>query len=515
MQTNRLAAVFLFALTPMLSPPVVAAGPAPAPVATPAPRPSPFGIAWFFLYGYSGVPAAAFMPPLRGLNADFTKVYLFWEQIEPEKGRYDWTAVDAFVDQLRTPEEGLISLFSASRWATVRPSAMLPPSPAKNPDDYYQFVYETVKHCRGRVRYWENDAEPNNPVFWSGSKEEFVTQLEVFHRAVKAADPTAVVIVGGYDGMFVPPGMTPLPGQKATPFPQQQAGLEFFDYVLAHGAGAFDLFDLRLYGDPYTITARVEYMRSRMRACGFSRPIICTEYGGPNFFEFPENRKYVPLVGTWSQAVTRPEQPASGQTANGNPIAKLYAEMATLPPQTRMFMQGCSPELEAKYQRIQARGIVMRNVFALAAGVERLLYWDLLSVPGPRDDLMNLMYGKIGLLGVEDGELKQRSVSADAYALMAQTLRGVQTVRRVPVADEPTVFLFEADRGSRGKACVVWERRDQFSGEDQPARAFAWPSEMKHPRAVDTFGASVPVEVGAGRISLPVSVTPVYVEEAN
>ena len=61
---------------------------------------SPFGIAWFILYGYLGVPAATFMPQLRELGGGFTKIYLYWQQIEPEKGRFDWTAVDAFVDQL-------------------------------------------------------------------------------------------------------------------------------------------------------------------------------------------------------------------------------------------------------------------------------------------------------------------------------------------------------------------------------------------------------------------------------
>ena len=110
-----------------------------------------------------------------------------------------------------------------------RPSALLPPSPAKDPDDYYRFVYDLVKHCKGRVRYWQNDAEPNNPIYWSGTKEEFVAQLKVFHRAVKAADPAAVVVVGGYDGLFGPPG--------THQYPNQQAGLDFFDFVLKRTPG--------------------------------------------------------------------------------------------------------------------------------------------------------------------------------------------------------------------------------------------------------------------------------------
>ena len=137
------------------------------------------GIGWGFLYGYLGVKPEQYLPQMRELGADFTKVYLFWNQIEPRKGQYDWTAVDAFVDQLNSPEEGLIALFSSSQWATRQSAAMLPPSPAKNPDDYYRFVHDLVAHYKGRVRYWQNDCEPSNPIYWLGTKEEFTAQLGV------------------------------------------------------------------------------------------------------------------------------------------------------------------------------------------------------------------------------------------------------------------------------------------------------------------------------------------------
>ncbi|MGH9762413.1 MAG: hypothetical protein ACREDR_18670 [Blastocatellia bacterium] len=39
----------------------------------------------------------------------------------------------------------------------------------------------------------------------------------------------------------------------------------------------------------------------------------------------------------------------------------------------------------------------MRNIFALSAGVQKTLYWQLLQAAGDRDDLMTLMYGKIGM----------------------------------------------------------------------------------------------------------------------
>jgi hypothetical protein len=50
---------------------------------------SPLGIAWGFLYGNLGVRAEQFMPQVRELAGGFTKIYLTWHQIEPQKGQYD------------------------------------------------------------------------------------------------------------------------------------------------------------------------------------------------------------------------------------------------------------------------------------------------------------------------------------------------------------------------------------------------------------------------------------------
>jgi hypothetical protein len=497
-----LALVTRGAMAQPSAPPAPAAAPIPIPpadlrITTPG---SPFGAGWAFLYGYSGIPAATYVPLLRQMGGGFTKIYLIWNQVEPAKGHYDWTAVDAFVNQLKSPDEGLISVFSSSQWATRVPSAMLPPSPAKNPGDYARFIHDLVKHCQGRVRCWENDAEPSNPVYWSGTKEEFVAELKLFYKAVKEADPKASVIVGGYDGMFGPPGTHQLP--------MQQAGLNFFDYVLKEGRAAFDVFDLRLYGDPYTIPARVDYMRRKMLALGYDKPFFSTEYGGPNLFEFPVNRKYVPLVLAWSRSMANPNAKDNPKTQ----IEAMYKNMSTLAPETQMFMLGCPPELNAKYERIQARGLVMRNVLGLSAGVQKMLYWQFLNAHGDRDDMMTLMYGKIGMVGEEDGKLQKRYLVADVFERMAKALDGVEAVKRIDAPGRPDIFLFEIDRAGRRPAYVVWQQRDMFTGEDSPPVPFDWAWRVRKATALDALGRAAPLTLKKGRAHLAVSLTPIFVE---
>ena len=46
----------------------------------------------------------------------------------------------------------------------------------------------------------------------------------------------------------------------------------------------------------------------------------------------------------------------------------------------------------------------MRTILALSAGVQKLIYWQFLAGSGPKDKLMDLMYGKIGMLEYKDGK---------------------------------------------------------------------------------------------------------------
>ncbi len=470
---------------------------------------SPFGIAWGYLYGHVGVEPRPYVGGVRELGGGLSRVILFWEQIQPERERFDWSALDTYVGELRSPDEGFVTLYSASTWATRVPAIMMPATPAKDPDDYYRFVFETVSRYRGRVRYWGNDAEPTNPAFWSGSVEEFVAQLRIFHRAVKAADPDALVVLGGCDGLFVPPGLKMPGGEPVPPMPHQDVALAFFDHVLREAGDAFDVFDLRLYLSPETIVPRVDYIRERMRANGYEKPIIGGEYGGPSFYEFPENWPYLPIVQQWS--VTPDERgTATVDPKIGRAVAELYEKMPTLAPQTQMFMWGCSPELEAKYRRIQSRTLVMQNLFALSAGIRRSLYWQYSPATNERDDIMGLMFGKFGLM-VNDGEAMRPTLTAETFKRMTTFLAGVRSVVRVPTPDHPSIFLFEVDRGARGSVFVVWEQRDRFSGEDAPAIEFGWATAWASARAVDALGEEQKVALLDGRITLPVGVTPIYV----
>jgi hypothetical protein len=436
-----------------------------------------------------------FVAQARALGAELIRVYVYWSQVEPEPGRYVFEAVDAFLDQLDGSEEVWVTVCSSSRWATREATDFVPPSPAKDLATYRRFVDRLVRHCAGRVHYWQCDNEPSNVgLLWAGTATEYVAQLRAMHQAVKAADPGAAVVLGG-----APFGLpVSAPGS-----PERQ----FFEQLLRDGGELFDVFDLHLYGPAGRVLDDIEATRAMLRAAGEEKPLVAGEYNAPWPELFPEATAAMQaaMAAAFAGPQGSPEEAA---------MARLYDQMADLPPQLQMFMRGCPPELEARRDRINCREIVMRNLLALSAGVRRTVCWNLApEIPGYENHLsiMDLLFGKLALLDYEGAELSRRHPSADAFALVAAQLAGVEEVTRAEVPDRPELFVFEVARRGRGPLLVVWEQRDAFTGEDQPPVAFDWPWPAAQAHAVDALGQAQPAAVRDGQVELAVSLTPVFV----
>jgi hypothetical protein len=454
------------------------------------------GIVRGISYGLFGKPDT-FMPQLRELGATLVRIYVYWSQAEPEPGNYGFEVVDAFLGQLDGSDEVWVTVCSSSMWATQHATNFIPPSPAKNPDAYYEFVHRLVQHCDGRVRFWQCDNEPNNVgLTWLGTAQQYVAQLELMHRAVKDADPTAAVVLGG--------ATYGLPA-SASNSPERQ----FYDVLLREGRDAFDIFDLHLYGPSEQIFTDIDAARSMMRGYGYEKPLLVGEYDAPWPNLYPE------AIAAMEQAMAAVQARQDPQRAPEEAaLASLYEHMADLPPQLQMFMRGCPPELDAKRDRINCREIVMRNLLALSAGVRRTICWNLApEIPGYENPLsiMDLLFGKFALMGYAGGELGIRHPSAEAFALVAEQLAGVEAVSRLDIPEQPDLFLFDVGRRGRGTLLVMWQQRDSFYGEDEPPVPFEWPWPSSSATAIDALGQIQPVEVRDGRVRLHVSLTPLFV----
>jgi hypothetical protein len=256
----------------------------------------------------------------------------------------------------------------------------------------------------------------------------------------------------------------------------------------------------------------IEAARGMMRAFGYEKPLVVGEYNAPWPNLYPE--------ATAAMEQVMAAAFAAGAGADGTPeeaaMASLYGQMASLPPQLQMFMRGCPTELEDKRHRINCRELVMRNLLALSSGVRRTVCWNLApDIPGYENPLsiMDLLFGKLVLMGYEDAELRHRHPSAATFALLAGQLAGVEAdgVTRLEAPGRPSLFVFEVRRHRRGPLLVVWDHRDAFDGEDEPPVPFEWPWPAPQATVVDALGRSQPVELRAGRVKVQVSSTPVFI----
>ena len=286
--------------------------------------------------------------------------------------------------------------------------------------------------------------------------------------------------------------------------------LAFFDHVIQNGSAYFDIFDLRLYGDPYTIPARVSYFQERLENMGKKQPIICTEYNGPGFYAFPENRKYIDLAMQWQRSIANLDTTAYEEITN--PIKSLYDSIATLAPATQMFLMGCDSSLENKYYRIQCRDIVQRNLLAFSAGVGQTHYWDLWHNTDDTLNLMTLMYGKNKLMDYHyrDGQFRRINPMPAVIARLAEHLGPFTGVQQIDLED-PTIFFFLIEYEAARPRYVIWERRDAFSGEDHPKRSVTIPWAHVTSQAMDVFGKILETKRSAAGLTLTLAADPVFI----
>src|SRR4051795_3560526 len=146
------------------------------------------GVARGISFGLFGPPDEV-VAPSGELGAGLVRLYVYWSQVEPNPGQWDWSVVDAFLAQLNGDEELWVTVCSSSPWATRQPTDFLPSSPANDDAEFSRFVRALVSRCAGRVQYWQCNNEPSNTgLLWAGTADEYVAQLALFHQAVRDAD---------------------------------------------------------------------------------------------------------------------------------------------------------------------------------------------------------------------------------------------------------------------------------------------------------------------------------------
>ncbi|MEW6746570.1 MAG: beta-galactosidase [Planctomycetota bacterium] len=211
----------------------------------------------------------------RKLGITQVRVAVEWLTLEPERNRYDFTAMDSVL-ALATKHgiEVLEVLCYNAAWNTA-----VAGNTKTRPRDlaaFGTFVEQMARRYRGKIRSWEVWNEPNADTFLSGPYAEHPDQrwrdyrdiLEVAYRALKRVDPDNVVVFGGI-AHTTEAWWRDLEAYFAA------GALDFCDVLAIHPYAGGDPEDTRWY------PRYIDEMLAVMARHGDARPVWITEVGYP------------------------------------------------------------------------------------------------------------------------------------------------------------------------------------------------------------------------------------------
>jgi hypothetical protein len=165
---------------------------------------------------------------IAATGATWVRIDLRWSVIENTGPTgTNWASFDDTVT--RASAHGLKVLpilHSTPSWANGGQAGGVPPT---NIQDWKNFIAKAVNHQKANLHYWEIWNEENGGSFFSGTVAQYTQLLIAAYDTIKANDPTAMVMTGG----FVPCG-----GTTSDPCQPQN----YLNSIYANGGGGhFDI----------------------------------------------------------------------------------------------------------------------------------------------------------------------------------------------------------------------------------------------------------------------------------
>ncbi len=140
----------------------------------------------------------------KEMGFGWVKQTFSWRDIEgAKKGAYNWENADRAVYLANAKGiDVLARMDNAPEWAApgcfnTQKKQM---GPAKNNNDWADFLKTFVTRYKGRIRAYEIWNEPNLSREWCGrapNPTEYATLLKVSYQTIKAIDPNAIVVTAG------------------------------------------------------------------------------------------------------------------------------------------------------------------------------------------------------------------------------------------------------------------------------------------------------------------------------
>ena len=129
------------------------------------------------------------------LHPTWIRVFLAWNQVEPTPGTFDDALLAnarAFLEALPSGTKVDVDLSNTPNWAGGSPTG-----PPNNDQTFGVFANYVANAFGDTVSAYEIWNEEDSPANWSGTPAQYAGLLEAAYPAIKSANPSATVILGG------------------------------------------------------------------------------------------------------------------------------------------------------------------------------------------------------------------------------------------------------------------------------------------------------------------------------
>lgn len=242
-------------------------------------------------------------PLLEELSVKTVRIGEDWGLREPMKGEYNWSPLDK---RMAWAAENELEIFltiqsTGAEWACQPPmndrSCVFGDTAA-----FAAYVTQLIGRYPGQVRWIQFGNEWQSEFWYAGNAADFVTAHNTLNDAVKQADSSISVVLGGFTTISLrflaacAGNDISFSNDEGELFDQENlpelcASQEFEDaltrinHVLDHAN--YDMVDLHLYDDPEQWDIYLSHFQSINDA-----PIIVSEFGGPNLSLEPGDDMY-------------------------------------------------------------------------------------------------------------------------------------------------------------------------------------------------------------------------------
>ena len=244
------------------------------------------------ILGWPGLYTTQRLETSIGLMADagigWARTNWAWKDLQPKQGPFDYTHLDD-VDRVAAEHhiQVLPILTAVPAWSATAPDQLkakygnLSPVDRYRPaniEDWLRYVQNVVKRYGAaddapgspRIKYWEVWNEENIPEFWPPTPNpvEYLALLKATYQTIKAADPTAKVVLGGLANAGINSD-----GSNYLQSLYDLGGVSYFDVVSIH------YYSAPMYGVA-PVQHAVESVRAIMDSHGDrGKPLWLTEIG--------------------------------------------------------------------------------------------------------------------------------------------------------------------------------------------------------------------------------------------